>query len=97
MLVGIVGQLEVLGDVVISGRLLNLDLLGELEDFLLQLGDGLFGALRVRGAVLPSRERAVRPAGDRQGRLAQAAHLQPVDLKEGMEITEVGGGGGVFG
>lgn len=88
LLVGIVGQLEVLGDVVVPGRLLDLDLLGELEDFLLQLGDGLFGALRVRGAILTSREGAVGSAGDRQRRLAQAAHLQPVDLKNGMKITE---------
>lgn len=87
LLVGIVGQLEVLGNVVVPGCLLDLDLLGELEDLLLQLGDGLFGALRVWGAILTSREGAVRPAGDRQRRLAQAAHLQPVDLKNGMEIT----------
>lgn len=56
LLVGIVGQLEVLGDVVVPGRLLDLDLLRELEDFLLQLGDGLLCALRVRGAILSRRE-----------------------------------------
>lgn len=87
LLVGIVGKLEVLGDVVIPGCLFDLDLLGELEDLLLQLGDGLFGTLRVGGTILTSREGAVRPTGDRQRRLAQAAHLQPVDLENGMEIT----------
>lgn len=35
LLVGVVGQLEVLGDVVVARRLLDLDLLGELEDLLL--------------------------------------------------------------
>lgn len=83
LLVSIVGKLEVLGDVVVPGCLLDLDLLGELEDLLLQLGDGLLGALWVGGAILTSREGAVRPARDRQRRLAQAAHLQPVDLRNG--------------
>lgn len=56
LLVSIVGQLEVFSNVVISGCLFDLDLLCELEDFLLQLGDGLLGALWIWGAILSSRE-----------------------------------------
>lgn len=56
LFVSIVGQFEVLCDVVIPGCLLDLNLLCELEDFLLQLGDCLLSALRVRGAILTSRE-----------------------------------------
>lgn len=56
LLVGIVGQLEVFGNVVVPGCLFDLDLLCELEDFLPQLGDGLLCALWVWGAILSSRE-----------------------------------------
>lgn len=56
LLVGVVGQFEVFGNVVVPGRLLDLELLRELEDFLLQLGDGLLCALWVWGAILSSRE-----------------------------------------
>lgn len=60
LFVCIVGQFEVLCNVVIPGCLLDLNLLCELEDFLLQLGDGLLSALRIWGAILTSRKRAVR-------------------------------------
>lgn len=56
LLVSIVGQLEVFGNVVVPGCLFDLDLLRELEDFLLQLGDGLLCALWVWGGILSSRE-----------------------------------------
>lgn len=56
LLVSIVGQLEVFSNVVVSGCLFDPELLRELEDFLLQLGDGLLCALWVRGAILSSRE-----------------------------------------
>lgn len=88
LLVGVVGQLEVFGNVVVPGRLLDLDLLRELEDLLLQLGDGLLGALWVRGAILSSGERTVRPARDSERRLAQPAHLQSVNLRRGRGGTE---------
>lgn len=83
LFVSIVGQFEVLCNIVIPGCLLDLYLLCELEDFLLQLGDRLLSALRVWGAIVTSRERTVRPAGNSQGCLAQPTHLQPVDLKRG--------------
>lgn len=83
LFVSIIGQFEVLCNVVISGCLLNLNLLCELQDFLLQLGDRLLGALWVWGAILTSRKGTVCPTRNRQGCLAQPAHLQPVDLKRG--------------
>lgn len=52
LLVSVVGQLEVFSNVVVPGCLFDLDLLCELEDFLLQLGDDLLRALRVWGAIL---------------------------------------------
>jgi len=51
LLVSVVGQLQVLGHVVVARRLLDLDLFGELEDLLLELGNGLLGSLGVRRAV----------------------------------------------
>ena len=81
LLVCIVCQFEVLGHVVIPGRLLDLDLLRELEDLLLQLGDGLLGALGVWGAVVSPGEGAVSPTRQGQRGLSQPTHLQPVDLE----------------
>lgn len=81
LFVSIVGQFEVLCNVVVPGCLLDLNLLCELEDFLLQLGDRLLSALRVRGRIFNSRERTVRPTGNGQRRLSQPTHLQPVDLR----------------
>lgn len=92
LLVSIVGQFEVLGDIVVPRRLLDLDLLGELEDFLLQLGDRLLCALRVGGGVLASRERTVRPARHSQGCWAEPAHLQTVDLRVARGRRDGGGG-----
>lgn len=63
-LVSIVGQFEILCDVVIPSRLLDFDLLRELEDLLLQLCNGLLGPLRIRGAILSRRKRTVCPARD---------------------------------
>lgn len=94
LLVGVVGQFEVFGHVVVPGRLLDLDLLRELEDLLLQLGDGLLCALWVRGAILGPRERTVRPAGDSERCLAQPAHLQSIDLRRrGIKGSEKEMGG----
>ena len=67
LLVGVVGQLEVLGHVVVARRLLDLDLLGELEDLLLQVGDGLLGSLGVRRAVHHVQPVAVRAVGEGVG------------------------------
>lgn len=61
LFVGVVGQFEVLCNIVIPGCLLDLNLLCELEDFLLQLGDGLLGAVRVWGDILTPLERTVCP------------------------------------
>lgn len=52
LFVGIVGQFEVLCNIVIPGCLLNLNLFGEFEDLLLQLGDCLLCALGVWGAIV---------------------------------------------
>lgn len=52
LFVGIVGQFEVFSDVVIPSCLLDLNLLCELKDFLLQLGNSLLGTLGVWGAIL---------------------------------------------
>lgn len=81
LFVSIVGQFEVLSNVVIPGCLLNLNLLCELEDFLLQLGDRLFGTLRIWGAILTPRVGTVCATRHCQGRLAKPTNLQPVDLK----------------
>lgn len=90
LLVSIVGQFEVLCNVVIPGGLLDLNLLSEFEDFLLQLSDCLLGSLRVWGGIFTSWEWIVRPTWNSQGCLAQPTHLQPVDLK----LEKRGGGKG---
>lgn len=81
LFVSIVGQLEVLCHIVIPGCLLDLNLLCQLEDFLLELGDGLFGALGVWSAIITPWEWTICPTGHCQGCLAQSTHLQTVDLK----------------
>lgn len=84
LVVGVVGELEVLGYIFVTRCLLDAQLLSQPQDLLLELCDGLPRTLGVERRILWPRLWAVRIA---QRCLSQTA-LQPLDLKQTKQIRK---------